>query len=62
MSLATINKIGLYAMVILVGMVVAALAAYYILVEFIYPLKSPDVAPDESYRTDSQVKVGVGTN
>lgn len=36
-------------MVTLIGMVVAALAAYYILVTFIYPLKSPDIMPEESF-------------
>jgi hypothetical protein len=43
-------------MVTLVGMVVAALAAYYILVEFIYPLKSPDIMPVESFSGISQAR------
>ena len=56
MSLATVHKVGIYTTVTLVGMVVAALAAYYILVEFIYPLKSPDIMPEESFSGISQAR------
>ena len=56
MSLETVNKVGIYAMVTLVGMVVAALSAYYILVEFIYPLKSPDIMPADSFSGISQAR------
>jgi hypothetical protein len=53
MNITTIHRFGTYAMVILVGMTVAAMAAYYVLVEFIYPNKITDIAPVES-RTETQ--------
>ncbi len=56
MSLKAIHLAGLYATVTLVGMVVAALAAYYILVEFIYPLKSRDMVLAESFSDITQAR------
>jgi hypothetical protein len=56
MSLATIHKTGLYAIVTLIGIVVAVLAAYYVLVEFVYPLKSADIAPVESFSGITQAR------
>ncbi len=56
MSLAAIHRVGLYTIVTLVGMVTAALAAYYILVEFIYPLKSQDTVLVESFRDITQAR------
>jgi hypothetical protein len=53
-------------MVILVGMTVAAMAAYYVLVEFIYPNKITDIAPvetrTETPATTTEESMNVGQN
>lgn len=43
-------------MVTLVGMVVAVLAAYYVLAQFVFPLKSPDIIPLESFQGITQAR------
>jgi hypothetical protein len=53
MNLANINRYGTYAIVILLGMAVAAMAAYYVLVEFIYPAKTSESTPVESFTETS---------
>jgi len=56
MNLTTVHKTGVYIIVTLTGMVVAALAAYYILVEFVYPIKGPDIIPRESFSGIAQAR------
>jgi hypothetical protein len=56
MSLASINRIGKHVLISLVGMVVAVLAAYYILEEFIYPFKNPHLQSRELFQGIAQVR------
>lgn len=56
------QKILTYALVILTGMIMATFAAYYVLNQFVYPLKSDvdEVVPTEVV-TDTVPEVAVGT-
>jgi hypothetical protein len=61
-------KILNYALITLVGMIVATFAAYYVLNEFVYPLKSDDVGTVEKLEevpatetTEVQEAVPVGS-
>ncbi len=56
MSLSSVNRVGTYVMVTLVGMVVAVLAAYYVLAQFVFPLKTPDIVPMESFQGITQAR------
>lgn len=54
-----INKIFTYALIILTGMIMATLAAYYLLNEFVYPVNQDDTQNEISASEALEVGEGV---
>jgi hypothetical protein len=52
-----INKIFTYVLIILTGMIMATLAAYYLLNEFVYPAKEHDIHNESSIKLGGMLEV-----
>ncbi|MEY2665775.1 MAG: hypothetical protein RLZZ480_880 [Candidatus Parcubacteria bacterium] len=56
MNIAKIQTFIAYAVVVLIGMVLATVAAYYVLEEIVFPMKQQSKPPQESFESITQMR------